>query len=70
MSRVLKSFPELPLKLLPTGPIADTNVSPQFPAPGPQATFPGAAVTLEHPTGHPRAPFARTDGWHHGGINE
>ena len=49
MSRLLKSFPELPLKLLAVGTVADRNVSLQFPAGIPQAAFPGAAIPLGPP---------------------
>ena len=70
MSRLLKSFPELSLKLLAIGTIADTNVSLQFPAPGPQAPFPGAAIPLKYLMDRPRGPLAEAGGWPHGGINE
>ena len=70
MSRFLKSFDELSLVSVATETIADRSVSLQFPASRPQATSPGAAILLVQPTGRPRAPFADTDGWHHGGINE
>jgi hypothetical protein len=50
--------------------IADRNVSLQFLASLPQATSPGAAIPIVQPAGRPRAPFADTDGWRHGGINE
>jgi hypothetical protein len=70
MSRLLKSFPELPFKLLAIGTIADRNASLHFPAPSPHAAFPATANPLVRPTGHPRGPAAATDGWHHGGINE
>ena len=70
MARLLKPFPELPLRLFAFDTIADRNASLQFPASRPQATSPGAANPLVQPTGRPRAPFADTDGWCHGGINE
>jgi hypothetical protein len=70
MSRLLESFPELPFKLLAIGTVADRNVSLQFPAGIPQATFLGAAVPLEHPMERPRGPLAEAGGWHQGGINE
>ena len=70
MSRLRKSFPELPLKLLAIGTIADSNASLQFPAPRPPAPLPAAALPLQHPTGPSRDPFAPTDAWYHGGINE
>jgi hypothetical protein len=70
MSRLLKSFDKLPLELVAADTMADGNVSLQFPALHPQATSPGAANLLVLPMGRPRAPFADTDGWRHGGINE
>ena len=70
MSRLLKSFPELPLKLLAIGTVADRNVSLQFPAGIPQAAFPGAAIPLKYLMDRPRGPLAEAGGWHHGGINE
>jgi hypothetical protein len=70
MSRLLKSFPELSLKLLALGTIADTNVALQFPAPGPQAPFPGTAIPLKYLTDGLGGPLAEAGGWHHGGINE
>ena len=70
MSRLLKSFPELPFKLLAIGTVADRNVSLQFPAGIPQAPFPGAAIPLKYLMDGPRGPLAEAGGWHHGGINE
>jgi hypothetical protein len=70
MSRFLESSDKLSLELVAIGTIADRSVSLQFPASRLQATSPGAANSLERPTERPRALFAGTDGWHHGGINE
>ena len=70
MARLLKSLPELPLKLLAFDTIADRNASLRFPAPRPRATSPGAATLLVQPKGRPGASRAYTDAWHHGGINE
>ena len=70
MSRLLKSFPELPFKLLAIGTVADRIVSLQFPAMIPQAPFPGTAIPLKYLMDRPRAPLAEAGGWHHGGINE
>ena len=69
MSRLLKSFAELPFKFLAFDTTADRNVSSQFPAGIPQAPFPGAAVPLRYLMDRPR-PLAEAGGWHHGGINE
>jgi hypothetical protein len=70
MSRLLRTFAALPVKLLAIDTIADRNLLLQFPAAIPQATFLGAAVPLEHPMERPRDPSAETGAWHHGGINE
>ncbi len=70
MSRLLRSFPELPLKRLANGTIADSYASLQLPAPSPRAASLTSANPLVQLTRRPRAPFAHTDGWHHGGINE
>jgi hypothetical protein len=70
MSRRLKPFTELPLKLLAIDTIANSNVLLQVSAVIPQATFPGAAVPFEHLMERPRDPIAGAGGWHHGGINE
>jgi hypothetical protein len=70
MSRLLKPFAALPLKLLAVDTIADRNLLLQFPAGIPQATFLGAAVPLEHPMERPHGPLGEAGGWHHGGINE
>ena len=70
MSRLLKSFPELPFKLLGIGTVADRNVSLQFPAGMPPAPFLGAAIPLNYLMDRSRDPLAEAGGWHHGGINE
>ena len=70
MSRLLKSFPELPLKLLALDNTADRNVLIQFLASSPRAAFPGAAVPLKHLPDRPSGPFEKAGGWRHGGINE
>jgi hypothetical protein len=66
MSRLLKLFPEMPLKLLALGTVADSDGLLQFPTPTQQAPSPGAA----NPPVRSRAPLADAAGWHHGGINE
>ena len=70
MARLLKPFPELPLKLLAIDAIADRNASLHLPAAIPQATFAGAAVPLKYRLVPPRGPLAETGVWQHGGINE
>jgi hypothetical protein len=69
MSRLLKAFPERPLKLLAFETTNNRDVSLQFPSGIPQAAFPGAVFPLNYPMDRP-PPFAEAGGWHHGGINE
>jgi hypothetical protein len=70
MSRLLKPFAELSLKLVAIDTIGDRSVSLQFPASIPQTTFPSGTTPLEHFMERPRGPLADTDGWQHGGIND
>ena len=70
MSRLLKPFAELPLKLLALDIITNGDVSLPLPAVILQAILPGAAVPLENLMERPPGPFVDTGGWLHGGINE
>ena len=70
MSRLLRPFAALPVKLLALNIGADRNLLLQFPAAIPQATFLGTAVPLEHLVKRPRGPRVEAGGWYHGGINE
>ena len=70
MSRFLTSFGKLSKESVASDTIAHKNVSLPFLASLRQATSPGAANPIVQPAGRPRAPFADTDGWLHGGINE
>ena len=70
MSHLLESLPEFPLNLPTVGTVADPELPPLLPAPGPPPAFPGAAVALKHLAARPRGPLAEAGAWHHGGINE
>jgi hypothetical protein len=68
MARLLKPFPESPLKLLGFGTTTDRRLS--LPASLTQATALDAVEPLVLPTNRPRASLADSHGWQHGGINE
>lgn len=70
MSRLLKPFAELPLKLLAFDTVDKRDVSLQLLAsilPGKSAS---SAAPLEQALQRRRAPFAEIEGWLHGGLNE
>jgi hypothetical protein len=70
MTRLLKHFDELPLKVITVAKSDDEEVSSQFPALSPQ-TKPLAATTPLEQLMEPRHdPLAETHGWRHGGIND
>ena len=70
MSRALKSFAEMSLKVVAVRTADDSDFGFEFPASGPQSTPSDLTTPLEQPAGHRRAPLAETDGWRHGGLNE
>ena len=70
MLRSLKTFANLSLKVVAVRTADDSDFGFEFPASGPQSTSSALTTPLEQPTGHRRAPLAKTDGWHHGGLNE
>jgi hypothetical protein len=70
MSRLLKSFPELPLKLLAFDTIDKRDVSLELLALSLPGTSSGTATPLEQPMQRRRDPVAQNEGWHHGGLNE
>ena len=70
MSRLLKPFAELPLKLVAFDTSDNRDVSLQLLALSPPGTSAGTATPLEQSIQRRRAPFAEIDGWHHGGLNE
>ncbi|SPE56816.1 hypothetical protein SBV1_2560005 [Verrucomicrobia bacterium] len=70
MSRSLKSFGDLSLKVVAVRTADNSDFGFEFPASGPQSTPSALTTPLEQPAGHRLAPLAETDGWHHGGLNE
>ena len=70
MSRLLKPFDELPLKVIAVATSDNGDVSLQFPASNLQAKSPAATTPLEQLMERRRDPLADTNRWHHGGINE
>ena len=70
MSRSLKSFADLSLKVVAVRTADDSDFGFEFPASGPQSTPSDLTPPLEQPAGRHRAPLAETDGWYHGGLNE
>jgi hypothetical protein len=70
MSRSLKSFADLSLKVVAVRTANNSDFEFEFPASGPQSP-PSALITaLEQLAGGRRVPVADTYGWHHGGLNE
>jgi hypothetical protein len=70
MSRLLKPFAELPLKLAAFDTIDRRDVSLQLLASIPPGTSASTAIPLDQAMQRRPSPFAETDGWHHGGLNE
>jgi hypothetical protein len=70
MSRSLKSFGELSLKVVAVRTADNSDFEFEFPAAGPQSTPSALTTPLEQPVGRWRAPLAELDGWRHGGLNE
>ncbi len=70
MSRLLKPFAELPLKLLAFDTVAKRDVSLELLASILPGTFARAATPLEQSIQRPRSPSAEFEGWLHGGLNE
>jgi len=70
MSRLLKSFDELSLKVIAVATSDNRDGSLQFPASNLQARSPAATTALEQLMERHRDPPAETHGWLHGGINE
>ncbi len=70
MSRSLKSFDEMALKVVAVLPADDSDFEFEFPAAGPQSTPPALTAPLEQPAERRHDPRAETPTWHHGGLNE
>ena len=70
MTRALKSFDELPLKVVAVDTIDNRDVALQVLASSPQARLLAAPPPLEQPLERQRVPLEETNAWLHGGINE
>lgn len=70
MSRALKSFADLSLKVVAVRTADDSDFEFEFPASGPQSTPSALTTPLEQSRERRADPLARYPGWHHGGLNE
>jgi len=70
MSRALKSFADLSLKVVAVRTADDSDFGFEFPASGPQSTPLALTTPLEQPAEGRRDSQAEYPGWYHGGINE
>lgn len=70
MSRSLKSFDDLSLKVVAVRTADDSDFGFEFPASGPQST-PSALITpLERPVERRQDLLPEIHTWRHGGLNE
>jgi len=70
MSRSLKSFDELSLKVVGVRTADDSDFEFEFPASGPQSTPSTLTTPLQQFAERRRDPVPEVLTWHHGGINE
>jgi hypothetical protein len=70
MSRALKSFADLSLKVVAVDTIDNRDVALQFPASNLQARSPAATTPLEQLMERRRNTLTESGVWHHGGLNE
>ena len=70
MSRALKSFADLSLKVVAVRTADNSDFGFEFPASGAQSTCSALTTPLEQPAGRRRDPLEEYPGWYHGGLNE
>ena len=70
MSRALKSFADLSLKVVAVRAADDSDFGFEFPASGAQSTPSALTTPLEQPAEPRHDPLAQYPGWSHGGIND
>ena len=70
VSRVLKSFADLSLKVVAVRTADNSDFEFEFPAPGPQSTPSSLTSAPEQLPERHRDPFAKIFTWQHGGLNE
>ena len=70
MSRTLKSFADLSLKVVAVRTAGNSEFEFEFPSSSAELTPSAVTSLLGVAAGRRRNPFAETPTWHHGGINE
>ena len=70
MSRFLKSFDALSLKVVAVRTADNSDFGFEFPASGPQSTPSALLTPPEQPAERRRDPLAEYPGWYHGGLND
>jgi len=70
MSRLLRTFDDLSLKVVAVRTADDSDFGFEFPASGPQSTPSALTTPPEQPVERSYDPVAQYPGWYHGGINE
>jgi len=70
MSRLLKSFADLSLKVVAVRTADNSDFGFEFPSSSPQTTPSALTTPLEQGAGRLRDPLAEYPGWYHGGLNE
>ena len=70
MSRALKSFDDLSLKVVAVRTADNSDFGFEFPASGPQSTPSALTTPLEQPAKRRRDSLAEIRGWRHEGLNE
>jgi hypothetical protein len=70
MSRRLKSFADLSLKVVAVRTAENSDFGFEFPSSSPQTTPSALTTPLEQSMERSRDPLAEYPGWYHGGLNE
>jgi hypothetical protein len=70
MSRLLKSFDDLSLKVVAVRTADDGDFGFEFPASGPQSTPSALTTPPEQHVERRSDPLADYPGWYHGGLND
>jgi hypothetical protein len=70
MSRRLKSFADLSLKVVAVRTADNSDFGFEFPSSSPQTTPSALTTPLEQPMERRHDPLAEYPGWYHGGLNE
>ena len=70
MTNRVKSFDELSLKVVAVRAAENSDFQFEFPASDRPSTPPDLTTPLDQPGQPPLLPFAQSEGWHHGGLDE